>query len=82
MFLFGLRSFDQAEKELREVTDDNEGWSQCWAAVVLHNQVVSLELPENVCVTLHYLEGVATNWKRGRKSQLLVLIKSRSVLLL
>ena len=68
MLLFGLRPFDKAEEELREVADDDEGWSQCWAAVVLHDQVVSLELPENVRVALHYLEGVATIWKRRTKS--------------
>lgn len=59
MLLLGLRLFNQAEEELREVADDDEGWGQCWTAVVFHNQVVSLELPEDVCVALHYLEGVA-----------------------
>lgn len=59
MLLLGLRLFNQAEEELREVADDDEGWGQCWTAVVFHNQVVSLELPEDVCVALHYLECVA-----------------------
>lgn len=64
MFLLGLRLFDQAEEDLREMADDDEGWGQCWTAVVFHDQVVSLELPENVCVALHYLECVA-----GEKQQ-------------
>lgn len=59
MLLLGLRLLDQAEEQLRQVADDDEGWGQCWTAVVLHNQVVSLELPEDVCVSLHYLKGVA-----------------------
>lgn len=80
MLLFGLRPFDKAEEELREVADDNEGWSQCWATVVLYDQVVSLELPENVRVALHHLEGVAKNG--GTKSRLLALIKSECVILL
>lgn len=80
MLLFGLRPFDKAEEELREVADDDEGWSQGWTAMVLHDQVVSLELPENVSVALHYLEGVATNRKRGTKSELLASIKSRCAL--
>lgn len=67
MLLLGLRLFDQAEEELREVADDDKGWSQCWAAVVFHNQVVSLELPKDVCVTLHYLECVAVNVNNKRQ---------------
>lgn len=59
MLLLGLGVFDQAEEQLREVADDDEGWGQCWTAVVLHNQVVPLELPEDVRVALHYLECVA-----------------------
>lgn len=50
--------FDQAEEQLREVADDDEGWSECWPAVVLHNQVVPLKLPEDICVSLHYLKRV------------------------
>ena len=80
MLLFGLRPFDKAEEELREVADDDEGWSQCWSAVVLHDQVISLELPENVSVALHYLESVATNCKKGKK--ILASIKSGCLLLL
>lgn len=59
MLLLGLRLLDQAEEQLRKMADDDEGWGQRWTAVVLHNQVVSLELPEDVCVSLHYLKGVA-----------------------
>lgn len=66
MLLLGLRPFDQAEEELGEVADDDEGWGQCWTAVVFHNQVVSLELPEDVCVALHYLKCVAANGKKKR----------------
>ena len=67
MLLLGLGLFDQAEEELREMADDDEGWSQRWTAVVLHDQVVSLELPEDVRVALHYLESVAAR-KKGQKS--------------
>lgn len=35
--------------------------------MVLHNQVVSLELPVNVAVGLHLREGVAA--ERGRRAQ-------------
>lgn len=66
MLLLGRRPFDQAKEELREVADDDEGWGECWAAVVLHYQVVSLELPEDVCVTLHYLECVAVRKKASK----------------
>lgn len=59
MLLLGLGVFDEAEKELREVADDDEGRGQGGAAVVLHYQVVPLELPENIRVTLHNLESVA-----------------------
>ncbi len=69
MLLLGLRLFNQAEEELREVADDDEGWCQCWAAVVFHNQVVSLELPEDVCVALHYLECVAAIGEKRTKRQ-------------
>lgn len=68
MLLLGLGLFDKAEKELREVADDDEGRGQCWTAVVFHNQVVSLELPEDVCVALHYLECVAANGKKINKT--------------
>lgn len=40
------------------MADDDEGWGQGWAAVVFHYQVISLELPEDVSVSLHHLEGV------------------------
>lgn len=59
MFLLGLRPFEKAEEELGQVADDDEGWRQSWAAVVFHNQVVSLKLPEDVCVALNYLKCVA-----------------------
>lgn len=59
MLLFRLRLFDQAEQQLREMADDDEGRGQRRAAVVLHYQVVPLELPEDVRVALHYLKGVA-----------------------
>ena len=64
MLLLGLWLFDQAEEDLGEVADYDEGWGQCWTPVVLHNQVVSLELPEDVCVALHNLECVAVNWRK------------------
>lgn len=59
MLLLGLRLFDQAEEELGEVADDDEGWGQRWTAVVFHDQVVSLELPKDVRVALDHLECVA-----------------------
>lgn len=56
--MLGVWMFDQAEEELGDVADDDEGRGQGWTAVVLHNQVVPLELPEDICVSLHYLECV------------------------
>lgn len=64
MLLFRLRLFDQAEQQLREMADDDEGRGQRRAAVVLHYQVVPLELPEDVRVALHYLKGVAGGRQR------------------
>lgn len=64
MFLLGLWSFYQAEKKLREVANDDERWGQCWTTVVFHNQVISLKLPENICITLNYLKGVAVKWEK------------------
>lgn len=61
MFLLGLGLFNHAEDELRDVADDDEGWGQRRPAVVFHDQVISLELPEDVCITLHHLEGVTAN---------------------
>lgn len=58
VLMLGVGLFDQAEEQLREVADDDEGRSQCWTAVVLHNQVVPLKLPEDICVSLHYLKCV------------------------
>lgn len=58
VLMLGVRLFDQAEEQLGEVADDDEGRSQCWSAVVLHNQVVPLKLPEDICVSLHYLKRV------------------------
>lgn len=61
MLLLGLRLFEQAEEKLRKVADDNEGWGQGRSTVVFHNKVISLKLPEDVRVALHYLECVAVN---------------------
>lgn len=58
VLMLGVGMFDQAEEQLGEVADDDEGRSQCWTAVVLHNQVVPLKLPEDVCVSLHHLKRV------------------------
>lgn len=65
MLLLGLGLLDEAEEDLREVADDDEGRGQCRAAVVFHNQVVPLELPEDVRVALHHLECVAVNCGEG-----------------
>lgn len=59
MLLLGLGLLDQAEQHLGEVADDDEGRGQRRPAVVLHDEVVALELPEDVRVALHHLEGVA-----------------------
>lgn len=64
--MLGLRAFDKAEEELREVADDDEGWSQGRTTVVFHDQVVPLKLPEDVGVALYYLECVALHWKGGQ----------------
>lgn len=66
MLVLGGGLFDQAEEELREVADDDEGRGQCRTAVVLHDQVVPLELPEDVCVALHHLEGVAARERSNK----------------
>lgn len=58
MLVLGVGMFDQAQEQLGEVADDDEGRSECRTAVVLHNQVVPLKLPEDVRVALHYLKGV------------------------
>lgn len=58
MLELGVGVFDQAQEQLGEVADDDEGRSECRTAVVLHNQVVPLKLPEDVRVALHYLKGV------------------------
>lgn len=50
--------FDQAQEQLGQVADDDEGRGQCRTAVVLYNQVVPLKLPEDVRVALHHLKGV------------------------
>lgn len=47
-----------AEQEL-QVVEQDEGRGRRWAAVVLLDQVVPLELPDLVRVLLHLLEGVA-----------------------
>lgn len=58
MLVLGVGMFDQAQEQLGEVADDDEGRSECRTAVVFNNQVVPLKLPENVRVALHYLKGV------------------------
>lgn len=42
-----------------QVVEEDEGRRRRWAAVVLLDQVVPLELPDLVCVLLDLLEGVA-----------------------
>lgn len=42
-----------------QVIEQDEGWGRGWAAVVLLDQVVPLELPDLVRVLLDLLEGVA-----------------------
>lgn len=56
--MLGVGVLDQTEEQLGKVADDDEGRSQCWTTVVLHNQVVPLKLPEDICVSLHYLKRV------------------------
>ena len=51
------------------MADDDEGRGQGWPAVVLHDQVVPLELPEDVCVALHHLECVAVGTQVEERSQ-------------
>ena len=46
--------------------DDDEGWGQGGPGVVLHDQVVALELPVGVTVLLHFGEGVAGD-REGRR---------------
>lgn len=42
-----------------DVREDDERRSQGGKGVVLNNQVVALELPVDVAVSLHFIEGVA-----------------------
>lgn len=44
-----------------QVAEEDEGRRQGGAPVVLHDEVVALELPEGVGVSLHHLERVAGN---------------------
>lgn len=46
------------------VRQDDEGRSQRRPGVVLHDQIVTLELPVDVAVGLHFREGVAGAHKR------------------
>lgn len=64
VLLLGVGMFDQAQEQLGQVADDDEGRSQCRTAVVLHNQVVPLKLPEDVRVALHHLKGVTGEDRR------------------
>lgn len=54
------------DKEI-DVREDDERRSQGRTGVVLNNQVVALELPVDVTVTLHFREGVA-GWTEGEQS--------------
>lgn len=50
-----------------DVGEDDEGRGQGGPGVVLHNQVVALELPIHITVLLHLGEGVAVEgrWRGG-----------------
>ena len=48
-----------------EVGEDDEGWSQGGPGVILHDQLVALELPVHVAVLLHLVEGVAVEGSGG-----------------
>lgn len=51
-----------------DVREDDERRSQGRTGVVLNNQVVALELPVDVTVSLHYSEGMAV-WTQRRQSK-------------
>lgn len=54
------RPAEQASRDQDlQVVEEDEGWRCRWAAVVLLDQVVPLELPDLVRVLLDLLEGVA-----------------------
>lgn len=55
---------------------DDERGSQRRPGVVLHNQVVALELPVDVAVGLHLREGVAAERRRrGQTSHVSVQVR-------
>lgn len=57
--LFGFCLFDKAQENMGDVVDDDKGRGQGGTAVIFYDQVIALKLPEDVCILLHHLEGVA-----------------------
>lgn len=67
---------EQPLEQQAQVAEDDEGRRQGGALVVLHDEVVALELPERVRVALHHLEGVAVGPACGRRARAARLLRS------
>ena len=59
----------QKRDEDIKVVDDDERWSHNRTGLVLHDEVVALELPVVVTLILHLVEGVAAWRVEGTKQQ-------------
>lgn len=55
------QSLNDPFEEDMQVGDDDEGRGEAGARVVLHNQVVALELPVHIAVLLDFIECVTVN---------------------
>lgn len=49
------------------MADNYEGWSKSRPAMVLHNQIIPLEFPEDIGVPLYQLECIAV---RGAQAEM------------
>lgn len=59
--LNGGQSLNDPFEEDMQVGDDDEGRREAGAGVVLHNQVVALELPVHITVLLDFIECVTVD---------------------
>lgn len=59
--LNGGQSLNDPFEEDMQVGDDDEGWGEAGAGVVLHNQVVALEFPVHITVLLDFIECVTVD---------------------
>lgn len=61
LVLNGRQSLDDPFDKDMKVGDDDEGRGEAGARVVLHNQVVALELPVHIAVLLDFIECVTVD---------------------